>query len=260
MNYKDYKRKKKQYNFLIRLTQLLILFLFILIWQILADRDIINTFIFSSPKKVLETIINLYKDKTLFSHIWITLYETILSFALGTLIGLTIATIMWLNKFIAKVISPYLTVINSLPKIALGPIIIIWFGSGIKSIVIMALLISTIITIINVYEAFISVDPIKIKLLNSLKASKFYIYINLILPESKNIILNTLIINISMSLIGVIMGEFLVSKKGIGYLIMYGSQIFNLNLVISGIIILSIIATIMYYLVLYFSKKQRKNR
>ena len=161
---------------------------------------------------------------------------------------------MWLNKFLAKIINPYLTIINSLPKVALGPILIIWFGSGIKSIIIMALLISTIITIINVYEAFTSVDPIKLKLLKSLNASKFYTYKNLILPASKNIILNTLIINISMSLIGVIMGEFLVSKEGIGYLIMYGSQIFNLNLVISGIIILCIIATIMYYSIIYIKK------
>lgn len=257
-NYQKYIKKIKRYNFLVRLTQLFILFFFIIIWQIIADKGIINTFIFSSPKKIIETIYSLYKSNDLFIHIWVTTYETLISFIIGTFIGITIATIMWLNRFIAKVIEPYLTVLNSLPKVALGPIIIIWCGSGIKSIIIMALLISTIITIINVYHAFTEVDNIKLKLMKSFKASKFFIYKNLILPGSKKAILNTLIINISMSLIGVIMGEFLVSKQGIGYIIMYGSQIFNLNLVITGIILLSIMSVLLYYLIKYLEKISNK--
>lgn len=259
MNYKKYLKKKKKYNLLIKITQILIFLIFLIIWQILSDKGIINSFIFSSPLRIFKTIINLYNDNSLFKHIWVTTYETLISFILGTSIGILIATIMWMNKFIAKVLEPYLTILNSLPKIALGPIIIIWFGSGIKSIIIMSLLISTIITIINVYNSFISTDIIKIKLLKSFNASKAYIYFNLILPDSINTIINTLIINISMSLIGVIMGEFLVSKEGIGYLIMYGSQIFNLNLVISGIVILSVLSVIMYYLINLLKKKLIKN-
>ena len=246
--YKDYLKSKKRFNLLVKLTQVFIIFIFIIIWQILSDKNIINPFIFSSPIKVINTIIDLYKKSNLFKHIWITFYETIISFSLGTIIGISIATILWSNKFIAKVIDPFLTILNSLPKVALGPIIIIWFGSGMKSIIIMALLISTIITIINVYEAFTSIDEIKIKLLKSFNASKSFIFTKLIFPGSINTILNTLIINISMSLVGVIMGEFLVSKSGIGYLIMYGSQVFNLNLVITGILLLSILSIIMYYL------------
>lgn len=259
MNYKKYLKKKKNYNLLIKITQILIFLIFLIIWQILSDKGIINSFIFSNPLRIFKTIINLYNDNSLFKHIWVTTYETLISFILGTSIGILIATIMWMNKFIAKVLEPYLTILNSLPKIALGPIIIIWFGSGIKSIIIMSLLISTIITIINVYNSFISTDIIKIKLLKSFNASKTYIYFNLILPDSINTIINTLIINISMSLIGVIMGEFLVSKEGIGYLIMYGSQIFNLNLVISGIVILSVLSVIMYYLINLLKKKLIKN-
>ncbi|HPF83626.1 MAG TPA: ABC transporter permease [Bacilli bacterium] len=259
INYKEYKKRKKIYNFSIIFVQVLVLISFILIWQLLSDNKIINSFIFSSPKKVYLTIIDLYQNEHLLSHIWITTYETLISFILGTIIGIVVATIMWMSKFFAKVISPYLTIINSLPKVALGPIIVIWFGSSINSIVIMALLISTIITIINVYQAFINIDKIKIKLMKSLKASKFFIYKNLILPGSKKVILNTLVINISMSLIGVIMGEFLVSKQGIGYLIMYGSQIFNLNLVISGIVILCIISAIMYYIISFIEKKLVSN-
>lgn len=244
-----YLRKLKRNNLTIKLFQIAIIVLFITVWQVLANFRIIDTFIFSSPKLVLNTIINLYNSNNLFPHIWVTVYETIISFSLGTILGIFIATILWWNKMIAKILDPYLTILNSLPKVALGPIIIIWCGSGIKSIIFMALLISLIITIINVYQSFISVNQNKIKLMKSFKASKYQIFQKLILPSSINAILNALKINISMSLIGVIMGEFLVSKKGIGYLIVYGSQVFNLNLVITGILILCIVAILMYYLV-----------
>ncbi len=256
--HKLYLKNIRKKNLLIRLSQFIIIILFIVIWQILADKNLINTFIFSSPKKVIDTVINLHQTNNLYQHIWITVYETLISFLLGTGIGIVIATIMWWNKFIAKVIDPYLTVLNSLPKVALGPIIIIWSGAGIKSIILMALLISTIITIINVYQGFSDTDVNKIKLMKSLGANKRQIYTKLILPANYNNIISTLKINISMSLIGVIMGEFLVSKSGLGYLIMYGSQVFNLNLVIAGIVILCIIAAIMYYLVLYIEKRFKR--
>lgn len=256
--HKLYLKGIKRKNLLVRLSQFIIIILFIAIWQVLANKDLINTFIFSSPKKVVDTIIGLHQANNLYQHIWITVYETLISFLLGTGIGIVIATIMWWNKFIAKVIDPYLTVLNSLPKVALGPIIIIWSGAGIKSIVLMALLISTIITIINVYQGFSDTEVNKIKLMKSLKASKKQIYTKLILPANYNNIISTLKINISMSLIGVIMGEFLVSKSGLGYLIMYGSQVFNLNLVIAGIVLLCIIAAIMYYLILYIEKRFKR--
>ena len=136
----------------------------------------------------------------------------------------------------------------------MGPIIIIWVGAGIKSIILMALLISTIITIINVYQGFIETDPLKIKLMKSFKATKLQLYTKLIIPSSLSNIISALKINVSMSLIGVIMGELLVSKEGLGYLINYGSQVFNLNLVMTGIIILAIVSSIMYYSVVLFEK------
>lgn len=259
LEHKHYLKKAKKNTLLIRITQITIMLLFIIIWQLLADYKLINTFIFSSPKKVFECIINLHIKGNLYNNILTTVWETTFSFILGTIIGLIIASIMWWNKFIAKVIDPYLTIINSLPKVALGPIIIIWTGAGMRSIILMALLISVIVTIISVYQGFIETDPIKIKLMKSLNASKLQIYSKLILPNSIPNIISVLKINVSMSLIGVIMGEFLVSKEGIGYLIMYGSQVFNLDLVISGIVILCIVATIMYYIILYIEKKLIKN-
>ncbi len=252
-----YLRKIKKEKIVITCYQFLILVIFICFWQLLVDKKVIDSFIFSSPKKVFETILNLV-NKDLFIHVWTTIYETILSFSIATILGTLIAAILWWNKRLQRIIEPYLTILNSLPKVALGPIIIIWFGAGIKSIIFMALLISLIITIINVYEGFNSVNDNKIKLMKSLRANKGQIFFKLILPNSISSIISALKINVSMSLIGVIMGEFLVSKKGIGYLILYGSQVFNLSLVISGVIILCIISAVMYYIVSFIEKKVKK--
>ena len=257
--YKEYLKKKRKNKISIIFCQLLILISFILIWEILAKKELINTFIYSSPSRIVDTIINLHKTNDLYHHIWVTIYETLISFSLGTILGIIIATILWYSRFLYKVIDPYLTVINSLPKVSLGPIIIIIFGANIKSIIIMALLISVIITTINVYNGFNETDINKINLLKSFKASKAQIYKYIILPSSYSTIVSSLKINVSMSLIGVIMGELLVSKEGIGYLIMYGSQVFNLNLVISGIIILMIVSYLMYLIVSYIEKILIKN-
>ena len=252
--HKQYLKKKKRKKILILLMQIAILAAIIITWQLLTDFKIINTFITSSPSNVVKTIIALYNDNNLFNNIWTTIYETIISFSLGTIIGIIIAIILWYSNFLYKVIDPYLTIINSLPKIALGPIIIIFFGANIKSIIIMALLISVIVTIITVYNGFISTDKNKINLLKSFSATKYQIFKLVILPSSYQTIISSLKINISMTLIGVIMGEFLVSKQGIGYLINYGSQVFNLNLVISGIIILMVVSYLMYIIVSYIEK------
>ena len=253
--HKKYLKKIKRNSYLVKIVQISILIIFLIVWQILANKEIINTFIFSSPSAVFDTLISLYKEDNLLYHIWITVYETLVGFILGCLLGIFIASILWINRFIFKVIEPYLTILNSLPKVALGPIIIIWSGANTNSIIIMALLISVIITILNVYTSFISTDENKISLMKSLKANKWQIYYKLILPSNINNIMSAIKINISMSLIGVIMGEFLTSKAGIGHLIMYGSQVFNLNLVITGIIILCVVATLMYLVIVLIEKK-----
>ena len=198
----NYLKKIKKNKIIITISRILIIVTFLIIWQLLADLKIINTFIFSSPKKVVETIISLYNNRNLFSHIWVTTYETILSFSIATILGTIIAAILWWFNRVQKVIEPYLTILNSLPKVALGPIIIIWFGAGIKSIIFMALLISLIITIINVYEGFNSINQNKIKLMKTLGAKKYQVFFKLIFPNSINTIISVLKINVSMSLIG----------------------------------------------------------
>ena len=257
--FKKYLKKKKIKKILIIFSQISILLVCILLWEYLANKEIINTFIYSSPSRMLNTIINLYVDNNLFNNIWTTVYETVISFSLATIFGTIIAIMFWYSKFFYKVMEPYLTVLNSLPKVALGPIIIIIFGANINSIIIMALLISLIITISNVYSGFINTDKNKIKLLNSFNATKWQILKYLVIPSNYHIIINSLKINVGMSLVGVIMGEFLVSKSGIGYLINYGSEVFNLDLVFAGIIILLIVSYLMYLVVLYIEKVLIRN-
>lgn len=250
-----YLKKLKKEKYIIRFFKLFIITLLIIIWELSAKYKLINTFLFSSPTLIIKTIINLYKDNNLFTHIFITFSETIISFILATTIGIIVATFMWWNKKIAKILDPYLTVLNSLPKVSLGPLIIIWCGAGIKSIILMAILISVFNTIISMYNAFISTDKLKITLLKSLNAKKSQIFTKLIFRANLPTLINVLKINISMCLIGVIMGELLVSKKGIGYLITYGSQVFNLNLIISSIFILGILSYILYLIVEKIKKR-----
>lgn len=240
------------------LCQIFIFILFITLWQVLSDKKIINSFLCSSPKKVIETIINLWNTNGLLIHIWVTLKEILISFIIGSLIGIIFAFILWWSPFISKVLDPYLTILNSLPKVALGPIIIIWAGANEKSIIIMALLISVISTIISVYIGFKQTNKTSIKLLKSFKANKFQIFSMVVLPSSIDIIISSLKINLSMTFVGVIMGELLVSKEGLGYLINYGSQVFNINLVMTGIILLCILTSILYFLVLFLEKKLKK--
>lgn len=250
----NYLKRIKKEKILVCTFRILIISIFLIVWELLARFNLINTFLFSSPSRIINTLIN---NKDLFKHIGVTLYEVFISFSLATILGIIISTIMWRYRLFSKIIDPYITIINSLPKVALGPLIIIWVGASTNSIIVMALTISLFTTIINIYTGFISVDKEYITMLRSFNASRFDIYRYVIIPSNLSNIISTLKINISMSLIGVIMGELLVSKAGLGYLIMYGSQVFNLDLVISSIFILGIISYIMYFILDKVSKKKK---
>ena len=250
-----YLKKLKRNKIKILFYQIAIFVIFIIIWQYLANKNLINTFITSSPKNIIITLKNLYTNNNLMFHILITTKETLISFTITTFLSLLISIILYNFKIISKILDPYLTVLNSLPKVALGPIIIIWIGANTKSIITMAILISIIVSIQTIYNGFENTDKLKIKLFQTFNASKLTTLLNVVIPENKKVILNTLKINISMCLIGVIMGEFLTSKAGIGYLILYGSQIFNLNLVMTGIFLLIIISIVMYELIIFITKE-----
>ncbi len=255
MTYKKYISKIKKKKRTIVICRLFILISFVFLWQLLADKNYINTFITSSPKNIILSIINLYNHNNLLFHIWITIKEVLLSFTITSILSILIAILFYNHNILYKILDPFITLFNSLPKVALGPIIIIWIGANTKSIITISILISIIVSMQTIYNSFENTDKLKIKLLKSFNATKKDILIYAVIPSNKSVILSTLKINISMCLIGVITGEFLTSKAGIGYLILYGSQVFNLNLVMSGIFLLMIISYIMYNLVLYISKR-----
>lgn len=199
---KLYLKKRKRKKWLVFFFQILIISLFLFLWEILSRTHVINSFLSSSPSQVVDTFVSLWKQNNLWNHIYATVYETLLSFSIASILGFLIATLMWWFPLFAKIIDPYLTVLNSLPKVALGPLIIIWIGANMNSIIFMALMISLFITIINMYNGFIMVDYYYITLLKTLNASKRQIFLKLIVPGNKNMIINCLKVNISMSLIG----------------------------------------------------------
>lgn len=241
-----YLKKLKREKYIVHFTQLFILILIFGLWEILARASIIDAFITSQPSRIIQTMVNLYHEGTLFYHIGITCLETIIGFLLGTLLGVLIAITLWWCKFLSQVSEPYLVVLNSLPKIALGPVFIVWIGAGPVAIIVMTLAISLIVTILEVLNGFMTVDQDKIKLVKIFGGTKFQVLTKVLLPASRANIINALKVNVGLSWVGVIVGEFLVSKAGLGYLIVYGGQVFKLDLVMASVVILSIAAGIMY--------------
>ncbi|MCT4563071.1 MAG: ABC transporter permease [Maledivibacter sp.] len=247
----DIKRKKR----LIFITQISILIIFFALWELLAKLQLIDTFLTSYPSQMWKLFLKLSADGSLFMHIGISVFETIVGFVLGTILGTLIAILLWWSDFISKVLDPYMVILNALPKTALAPIIIVWAGAGIWGIIVTALMISLVVTVLGVYGGFKEVEPDKIKMLETFGATKYQILQKVIIPASIPTIINALKINVGLSWVGVIVGEFLVSRAGIGHLIVYGSQIFKLDVVMTSVIILAILAGLMYQGVAYIEKK-----
>lgn len=225
---KRYLRKLKMRKLFVISCQIIIVIGFFVLWEILANKNIINTFVFSKPSEIIKTILGLMQDGNLFNHIFATLNEVLIAFFLGILLGFIIAIILYEFPILSDIVDPFLTMVNSLPKVALGPLIIIIAGANTKSIIVMALLINLIVNIITIYNGFLNIDDKKMKLIKSFGATKLQVLTHLVIPSSYKTIISSLKLDISMSLIGVIMGEFLVSKEGLGYLIIYGTQVKHL--------------------------------
>ena len=250
---KKYLRKKKIEKVSILIIQLSIVIGFIVLWEVLANKGIIDSFIMSQPSRIIKTLLNL-SSNNLLEHIKVTVEETMIGFLMGTFLGAIIAILLWWSKFFAKVSEPFLVVLNSLPKVALGPVIIIWVGAGMPAIIVMALAISLIVTILEILNGFLNTDKELIKMAQTFKANKMQVLTKIVIPANKHTFFNSLKVNIGLSLVGVITGEFLVSKAGLGYLIVYGGQVFQLDLVMTGVIILAIVAATMYGSVLLLEK------
>ena len=243
-----YLRNERLKKVEILLIQIALLVLFFGLWELLAKTEVIDSFITSSPSRMLRTLKQLFRQD-LFRHIGITLLECICGFTLATVLGTLIAVLLWWSKTLRKILEPYIVVLNALPKIALGPVIIIWMGAGYKAIIMMTVLICIIVTIMSVLSGFMACEEDKILLMRSMGAGKLRILFKLILPGSLPTLLSVLKINVGLSWVGVIMGEYLVSSAGLGYLIIYGGQVFKLDLVMTSTVILCLLAALMYLLV-----------
>lgn len=253
--YNQYKealiKEKKQ----VRLYQLVIFIVFFTSWEVSSRLQWIDPLLFSSPSKIAHLFFEKLYDGSLLGNVSITLSETVIGFILGTLLGTALAALLWWSPFLSKVLDPYLVILNAMPKVALGPILIVALGPGFTSIIAMGAIISVIITTIVVYTAFREVDPNYLKVLNTFGATRFQSFREAILPSSLPTIISTLKVNVGLSWVGVIVGEFLVSAKGLGYLIIYGFQVFNFTLVLMSLLLIAVCATIMYQLVELLEKK-----
>ena len=252
-------RKRKKNLALVWAMRLGILALLLGLWELVTALGWIDPFIMSSPSRIASTIASLYADGSLFYHIGVTLWETLAGFAIAVAVGFAVALLLWWSDTVRRILEPYIVVINALPKIALGPLIIVWFGTGSEAIVFMTVLVGVIVAIMHVLSAFIETDENKILLMCSMGASKWQILWKLVLPSSYPSVISMLKINVGMAWIGSIMGEYIVSRAGLGYLIVYGGQVFKLDLVMSATFILCVLAAGMYFLVVLLEKVLVKN-
>lgn len=258
----DYKKQKKKTKFLILLTQIFLLFLLLAGWEFAASMNWINSFLVSRPSAILQLFFSYMQNGTLWPHIRISVIETVIGLVVGTSLGFLIATILYLSPSLSKILDPYLVVLNALPKTALAPILIIWAGTNMKGIVVVSVSLSIVVTIISTLTYFRSVDDNLIRMMKTMGASPFQILIKAVYPSNIENLLSVIKVNIGMSWVGVIVGEFLVSREGIGYLVVYGGQVFKLDLVMMGVFVLAIIALLMYECVnlLEWGLKKHRNR
>ncbi|RDI44360.1 ABC transporter permease [Falsibacillus pallidus] len=255
----EFKQKLKNERKWVRFYQVCIFILFFFLWETASRHEWIDPLIFSSPSKVWELLLVKIQDGSLFNHLLFTVTETIVGFLLGTLLGTLFAAILWWSPILSKILDPYLVILNAMPKVALGPILIVALGPGLTSIIAMGTIISVIITTIVIYTAFRGTDPNYIKVMQTFEANRWQIFRDAVLPSSFPSIISTLKVNVGLSWVGVIVGEFLVSSRGLGYMIIYGFQVFNFSLVLLSLLLIAVFATIMYQLVALLEKKLIKD-
>lgn len=254
----QYINKLKKEQFWILFFRIFLLIQFLIVWELLSHYQIIDPFFFSSPSKITFLFINMCKDYEIFIHTGITLFETFISFIIVNVLSIMIAIILISSKTLSSIIEPYLVVLNSLPKSALAPLIIVWLGTGSKTIIIAGASVALFGSIINLYTGFQSVDKEKIKLITTLGGNQLDRLTKVIIPSSFPNIVSNMKVNIGLCLVGVIIGEFLAAKKGLGYLIIYSSQVFKLDSLILSIIILCIIAFFLYQFIDMIERKYIK--
>lgn len=241
-----YKKQQQQKRRNILLYQLSLCIVLFISWEMLTKYRILDPLLFSRPSEVAQLFVIKMQDGTLLPHVFITFLETTISFLLGTFGGLIFAIVLWSSNLLAKVLDPYLVVLNAMPKVALGPIILVIFGPNVLSVIAMGTLISIIISTIVIFSAFRHVNEEYLKVMRIFQANKAQQFKHVTLPASIPTIISTLKVNVGLAWVGVIVGEYLVSSKGLGYLIISGFQIFNFNIVFLSLCIIVVLATFMY--------------
>jgi NitT/TauT family transport system permease protein len=236
-------------------VQIAVLVAFLGFWQVAASFRLIDPFITSQPSAIAQTLLELIGDGSLGYHVAVTVTETLVGFGLGTLLGIAIAGLFWWWDFLSDVADPYIVVLNATPKMALGPVFIVWLGATISAVIALAISITLFVTILSVYSACRQADPEKLVVVRSFGATKWQQFTRVVFPSAVPTIVATLKVNIGLSLIGAIVGEFLAANAGLGYLIIYGQNIFNMSLVMMSLVILTGIAGIMYYVVSAFERR-----
>ncbi len=236
----------KRHRLLIILMRFLLLFVFLITWELAAKYELINSFIFSCPSRIYQCFMNMVADGTIFTHMGITLYETIISFILVTLVSLACATLLWFFPILAEIFDPYIVVLNSLPKSALAPLLIVWLGATSKTIIIAGMSVAVFGSILSLHTHFQSIDPNKVRLIYTLKGNRLQALTKVVFPSSIPCLLSVMKINIGLCLVGVVIGEFLAAKCGLGYLIIYSSQVFKMDWLLMSIVLLCIMAMLLY--------------
>ena len=257
---KKYIHDHYRHHHLITILRFLVFFTFLIIWEAAGRFRLIDTFFFSSPSMVISYFVQMLADGSLFTHAGFTLLETILSFLLITLISMLTATLLWYSRTLSEILEPYLVILNSLPKSALAPLLIVWLGTRSGTIIVAGISVALFGSGINLYTGFRHTDPEKLKLIYTLGGNRFDAFHKVVLPSSIPVILSNMKVNIGLALVGVIIGEFLAARKGLGYLIIYGTQVFKLNMVITSIIILCIIAMGLYQCIQWLEHLYKKKK
>lgn len=245
-NQQKYLLRHKKHKRIVRISRVLILLSFLFIWEFTANVGIIDSFIFSSPSKIAMCFWGMVLDKSIFLHIGITLYETIVSFILVIAISILVAVALWFSNKLSEILDPYLVVLNSLPKSALAPLLIVWLGATKTTIIVAGMSVAIFGSILSLYTSFTTVDPGKIKLIYTFQGHKFQALIKVVLPSSIPAIISNMKVNIGLCLVGVIIGEFLAARDGLGYLIIYSSQVFKMDWLLMSICLLCIMAMALY--------------
>ncbi len=251
----EYLRGCKREKWFIRSWQWIIMVLFLGLWEVGARAGFINAFVFSSPSRVVETIVSMARDGSLWYHTGITLAETFLSFFLILIFGIGIAVLLWWNTTLSGIFEPYLVMLNSLPKSALAPVFIVWLGANMKTIIVAAVSVAVFGTVLTLYHSFAETEEDKLKLITTLGGGKKEILTKVILPGNVPTVISLMKVNLGLALVGVIIGEFLAAKAGLGYLIIYASQVFKLDIVITSIFILCVISVLLYHGIARLEKK-----